>query len=106
MTEVIMDSGTLLYTNLSVGEVRTLMQGGTKTGTFDAFLDSAGTMKIIARVQAIKYINTSGTSATPGNPVSQVASKVTGPTLIDTIPFSVLSQLQQLCISNIPAVYD
>jgi hypothetical protein len=45
MTEVIMDSGTLLYTNLSVGEVRTLMQGGTKTGTFDAFLDSAGTMK-------------------------------------------------------------
>ncbi|MNW28683.1 hypothetical protein D3C74_55140 [compost metagenome] len=45
-----------VYTNLSPGEVRTYLQGGSKTGTIDGFEDEAGTIPIIIAVHAIEYI--------------------------------------------------
>lgn len=45
-----------VYTDLSVGELRTLLQGGSKVGTFNGYADELGTIPILIAVHAIEYI--------------------------------------------------
>lgn len=45
-----------VYTDLTIGELRTLLQGGSKVGTFKGYEDELGTIPILIAVHAIEYI--------------------------------------------------
>lgn len=53
MTKLVLITGAV-YTNLSPTEVRAYMQGGVKTGTIQAYLETGE--EIILAVDAIEYI--------------------------------------------------
>lgn len=56
MTEIVLVMGTTVYTELSVPEVRSLLQGGSKTGSLRAYLDAPKTQPIELAVHDIGYI--------------------------------------------------
>ncbi|AYP68565.1 hypothetical protein EalM132_00053 [Exiguobacterium phage vB_EalM-132] len=55
MTKIQIITG-IVYTDLSVDEVRRYLQGGVKTNTFKGYADEAGTTPILIAVHAVEYI--------------------------------------------------
>lgn len=45
-----------VYTDLSPGEVRTYLQGGSKAGTIPGFTDAQGTERVLIAIHAIELI--------------------------------------------------